>query len=81
LSRYLAEFDFKYNNRSKLGVEDTEPAAETVFGAEGRVLEDAKILSWVNRIKRIREPCPDLLGATGWRWRVLQTSNSYAFNA
>jgi Helix-turn-helix domain len=45
-----------------------------------RVLEDAKILSWVHRIKRVREPCPDLLGATGWRWRVLRTSNSYAFS-
>ena len=45
-----------------------------------RALEDAKILSWVHRIKRVREPCPDLLGDNGWRWRVLRTSNSYAFN-
>jgi hypothetical protein len=45
-----------------------------------RVLEDAKVLSWVHRIKRVREPCPDLLGENGWRWRVLRTSNSYAFN-
>jgi AraC-like DNA-binding protein len=45
-----------------------------------KALEDAKILSWVHRIRRVREPCPDLLGATGWRWRVLRTSNSYAFN-
>jgi CRP-like cAMP-binding protein len=45
-----------------------------------KALEDAEILSWVHRIKRVREPCPDLLGATGWRWRVLRTSNSYAFN-
>jgi hypothetical protein len=45
-----------------------------------KALEDAKVLSWVHRIKRVREPCPDLLGATGWRWRVLRTSNSYAFN-
>jgi hypothetical protein len=45
-----------------------------------KALEDAKILSWVQRIKRVREPCPDLLGANGWRWRVLRTSNSYAFN-
>ena len=43
-------------------------------------LEDAGILSWVQRIKRVREPCPDLLGDNGWRWRVLRTSNSYAFN-
>jgi hypothetical protein len=31
-------------------------------------------------IKRVREPRPDLLGDNGWRWRVLRTSNSYAFN-
>ena len=29
------------------------------------------VLSWVHRIKRVREPCPDLLGDDGWRWRVL----------
>jgi hypothetical protein len=44
-----------------------------------RALEDAGILSWVQRIKRVREPCSDLLGDNGWRWRVLRTSNSYAF--
>jgi hypothetical protein len=45
-----------------------------------KALEDARILSWVQRIKRVREPCPDLLGTNGWRWRVLRTSNSYAFS-
>ena len=44
-----------------------------------KALEEAGILSWVHRIKRVREPCPDLLGDNGWRWRVLRTSNSYAF--
>jgi CRP-like cAMP-binding protein len=44
-----------------------------------KALEDAGVLSWVHRIKRVREACPDLLGANGWRWRVLRTSNSYAF--
>ena len=38
LHRYLAEFDFRYNNRSKLGVEDTERAAKAVLGAEGKRL-------------------------------------------
>jgi transposase-like protein len=38
LSRYLAEFDFRYNNRSKLGVEDAERAAKAVLGAEGKRL-------------------------------------------
>jgi hypothetical protein len=45
-----------------------------------KALEAAGVLSWVQRIKRVREPCPDLLGANGWRWRVLRTSNSYAFS-
>ena len=45
-----------------------------------RALEVAGVLSWVNRIKRVREPCSDLLGDQGWRWRVLRTSNAYAFN-
>ena len=35
---------------------------------------------WVQRIKRVRERVPDLLGDNGWRWRVLRTSNAYAFS-
>ena len=27
----------------------------------------------------VREACPDLLSDNGWRWRVLRTSNAYAF--
>jgi hypothetical protein len=27
----------------------------------------------------VREPCSDLLGDDGWRWRVLRTSNAYNF--
>jgi hypothetical protein len=42
-----------------------------------RALEGCGILSWVHRLKRVREPCPDLLGDNGWRWRVLRTSNAY----
>ena len=38
LHRYLSEFDFRYNNRSKLGVEDTERAEKAVLGAEGKRL-------------------------------------------
>ena len=44
-----------------------------------KALENAGVLSWVHRIKRVREACPDLLGDNGWRWRVLRTSNAYAF--
>jgi hypothetical protein len=34
LHRYLAEFEFRYNRRSKLGIEDTERAADAIRGAE-----------------------------------------------
>jgi transposase-like protein len=38
LSRYLAEFDFRYSNRSKLGIEDAERAALALKGIEGKRL-------------------------------------------
>jgi hypothetical protein len=38
LHRYLAEFDFRYSNRSKLGVNDAERAERAVKGAEGKRL-------------------------------------------
>ena len=38
LHRYLAEFDFRYNNRSKLGVEDAERAAKAMNGMAGKRL-------------------------------------------
>jgi transposase-like protein len=38
LHRYVAEFDFRYSNRSKLGVEDAERAAKIVCGAKGKRL-------------------------------------------
>lgn len=38
LHRYLAEFDFRYNNRTGLGVEDAERAAKALKGAEGKRL-------------------------------------------
>ncbi len=27
-------------------------------------------MTWVQRVKRVREQCADLLGDNGWRWRV-----------
>jgi hypothetical protein len=36
LHRYLAEFDFRYNNRVRLGVNDTDRAALAVKGASGK---------------------------------------------
>ena len=43
------------------------------------MLEWAGILTWQNRITRIRERCTDLWGREGWRWRVIRTSNCYQF--
>jgi hypothetical protein len=44
-----------------------------------KALEWAGVLTWQNRIVRIRERCRDLFGHDGWRWRVIRTSNAYAF--
>jgi transposase-like protein len=38
LHRYLAEFDFRYNSRIKLGYDDTARAAKVLRGAEGKRL-------------------------------------------
>ena len=38
LHRYLAEFDFRYNNRKALGVEDNERADKLLKGFVGKRL-------------------------------------------
>ncbi len=38
LHRYLKEFDFRYNNRAALGVNDTERATRAIQGAAGKRL-------------------------------------------
>ncbi len=38
LRRYLAEFDFRYNNREKLGVDDTRRAERALKGVKGKRL-------------------------------------------
>lgn len=38
LHRYLAEFDFRYNNRVALGVDDKERALSALIGAKGKRL-------------------------------------------
>jgi hypothetical protein len=42
-------------------------------------LEDAGILSWVNRIHRIGSRERDLFGQWATTWRVVRTSNAYVF--
>jgi hypothetical protein len=38
LHPYLAEFDFRYNNRSALGVEDVERSERALKGIKGKRL-------------------------------------------
>jgi transposase-like protein len=38
LDRYLAEFDFRQNNRAKLGINDEERTSRAVIGAKGKRL-------------------------------------------
>ncbi len=74
-----------HNARSGLCFPSYETIAEAAHCARSTVaealkaLEDAGIMTWVQRVKRVREQCADLLGDNGWRWRVLRTSNAYAF--
>jgi hypothetical protein len=74
-----------HNARSGLCFPSYERIAEAASCARSTVaeaikaLEDAGVLSWVQRIKRIREAAPDLFDGQGWRWRVIRTSNAYNF--
>jgi hypothetical protein len=43
LNRYLAEFDFRYSNRDKLGVNDTMRTVAAVKGIEGKRLTYRRI--------------------------------------
>jgi hypothetical protein len=45
-----------------------------------KALDATGVLSWVNRIARIRERCEDLFGNMGTRWRIIRTSNAYHFH-
>ncbi len=38
LDRYLSEFDFRFNNRVKLGIDDAERTARAISGARGKRL-------------------------------------------
>jgi len=43
-------------------------------------LELAGLLTWCNRLVRVREVGPDLFGRAANRWRIIRTSNAYRFN-
>jgi hypothetical protein len=53
-------------------------ARSTVYEAIKR-LEEAGLLSWVNRLSRVQERATDLFGHTIWAPRVIRTSNAYTF--
>ncbi len=75
-----------HNARSGLCFPSYEKIADRAGCARSTVaecikaLEDAGILSWVNRLVRVRERCEDLFGHLGTRVRVIRTSNGYQFN-
>ena len=70
-----------HNARSGLCFPSQEKIAERAKVARSTVaeaikaLEDAGLLSWVNRIVRVKESILDLFGHWVNRWRVLRTSN------
>jgi hypothetical protein len=75
-----------HNAKSGICYPGYERIAEAAGCARSKVaeaikaLEEAGLLTWVHRIKRVREAAPDLFGNEGWKWRVERTSNSYNFN-
>jgi DNA-binding transcriptional ArsR family regulator len=72
-----------HNARSGLCFPSYEKIAEaagcarSTVGEHIKALEEAGLLTWVNRIVRIRERCEDLFGHMGSRWRIIRTSNAY----
>ena len=74
-----------HNAKSGLCFPSYEKIAEAACCARSTVaeaikaLEDAGILSWVNRLKRVAEASRDLFGHRTRKTRVLRTSNGYHF--
>ena len=74
-----------HNAKSGLCFPSYERIAEAAGSARSTVaeaikaLEDAGILSWVNRLKRIAEATRDFFGHRIRKTRVIRTSNGYHF--
>ena len=72
-----------HNARSGLCFPSLEKIAEKAKVARSTVsvaikaLEDAGLLTWVNRIVRVKDSALDLFGHWVNRWRILRTSNGY----
>jgi hypothetical protein len=60
-------------------IADKAGCARSTVAEAIKALEFAGVLTWQNRITRVRERCRDLWGREGWRWRVIRTSNAYVF--
>jgi hypothetical protein len=60
-------------------IADKAGCARSTVAEAIKALEFAGVLTWQNRIVRVRERCRDLWGREGWRWRVIRTSNAYVF--
>lgn len=75
-----------HNAKSGLCFPSYEKVAERAGCARSTVaeaikaLEAAGVLTWVNRLARIRARCAALFGNAGSRVRVIRTSNGYTFN-
>ena len=54
---------------------------ERTVGRCLQALEAVQLVTWVNRIARVRERVAGLPGGWAATWRVLRTSNSYGFPA
>lgn len=52
-------------------------ACRRPFAVAIKAMERAGLLSWVNRIVKVRVAARDLFGRTAWAWRVPRTSNAY----
>ena len=61
------------------GIAEKAGVARSTVAEAIKALEFAGVLTWQNRITRIRERCTDLFGRDDWRWRVIRTSNAYVF--
>ena len=60
LQRYLDEFDFRYSNRSALGVDDTDRAERAIKGAAGKRLTYRHLVQR-NKHRRAIKKLRDLL--------------------
>jgi hypothetical protein len=54
--------------------------ARSSVGLAIQALEAAGILSWANRLARVREQCVDAAGRVVWHARIIRTSNAYVFH-